>query len=97
MRLTFDILQQYRDVRGDVVMARPLPECRGPLAVVLQRKVGNFLQILRIQCHVGDTELTIVTCDACFQNIGGANWLPLTLCLRDWNIRLDFEDQPLVR
>ena len=44
-----DVLQQRCDVLADIVSARAFPEILGSLVIVLQRQIGDALQVVRIQ------------------------------------------------
>src|ERR1700720_2083756 len=58
-RLTHDMPQQRLNVLADVVIARAFPELFGMLIIVLQREVGDFLQVLRIQFHLRPMRPTV--------------------------------------
>jgi hypothetical protein len=49
---TLDVLQHRCDVLANVVMASAFPEIFGILVVTVQRQVGDFFELLRIQFHV---------------------------------------------
>ena len=49
---TLDVLQDRCDVLADVMIASAFPEILGMPVVELQRHVGDFVQVLRIQFHV---------------------------------------------
>ena len=49
---TLDVLQDRCDVLADVVVASAFPEILGMPVVEIQRYVGDFVQVLRIQFHV---------------------------------------------
>jgi hypothetical protein len=49
---SYDVLQHRCDVLADVVVASAFPEIFGIPVVEIQRHVGDFVQVLRVQFHV---------------------------------------------
>jgi hypothetical protein len=49
---TLDLLQHRCDVLANIVIASAFPEIFGILVVTVQRQVGDFFEVLRIQFHV---------------------------------------------
>src|SRR5436190_14522627 len=57
---TLDVLQHRCDVLADVVVASAFPEILGMPVVEIQRHVGDFVQVLRIQFHIRWTKSLLV-------------------------------------